>query len=300
MEPIAGDASSRKYFRLRLGNQSVILMDAGREAADSTQQFCAISTWLRDQDLCAPRILKDRAADGLLLLEDLGDVDLATFVRQQPQQALTVYTAAIEVLAILAASNPPPGLPVLTPQVGGQMLDVTLEWYADSRDVEPLMSVMTECLATHCGAPNMIALRDYHAENLIWRTGEHGLDRLGLLDFQDAFLAPKGYDLVSLLRDVRRSVDPNVSETMIRQFITSTGPLSQAAFATLAVQRNLRILGVFARLAQRDGKPAYLSMVPHIWTMIMQDLAHPALSELYSIVQAVLPPPHRSRIKELL
>ncbi len=299
-EPIAGDASSRRYFRLQHGKQSVILMDAGPEGSDSTRQFCTIGTWLRDQGLCAPQVLKDSTSDGLLLMDDLGDLDVASFIRQKPQHVQSVYTAAVDVLVRLEASDPLSGLPILTPQVGSQMLDVTVEWYADSRDGDPLFAAMRDCLERHCDQPNIVALRDYHAENLIWRADKSGLSRLGLLDFQDAILAPKGYDLVSLLRDVRRSVDPQVSETALRHFISSTGPLSRAAFACLAVQRNLRILGVFARLAQRDKKPRYLAMVPTVWTMVLQDLAHPALSDLRGIVQAILPPPDRSRIKELL
>ena len=162
---------------------------------------------------------------------------------------------------------------------------------------------MTAALATHCDPPSTLALRDFHAENLIWRPDREGTDRIGLLDFQDAVIAPRGYDLISLLRDVRRHVDPTLAKQMIGHFAKGVGTTPETlspALATLAVQRNLRILGVFARLALRDGKHRYVQMIPHLWNMLTEDLRHPALADLRRVVQSTLPPPEHSAIKDLL
>lgn len=298
--PLAGDASSRQYVRLNSGTQSVILMDAGADHFASTTAFANLADWLRDQSLAAPIIHKSDPKQGLLLLEDLGPTHIAAHVRAYPSDQKAAYAAATDVLVRLNTLPPPDDLTVMSPQVGGGMLDVTLDWYANHPRDADLPHAMTQALGDLCGAPKHVALRDYHAENLIWRPERQGLDQVGLLDFQDAFIAPRGYDLISLLRDVRRVVDPAICAVMTDRFERGTGLLTDGAFACLTVQRNLRILGVFARLARRDGKHRYMQMIPHLWSMIAQDLRHPALHELAKTVHATLPPPDKSAIKDLL
>ena len=128
----------------------------------------------------------------------------------------------------------------------------------------------------------MLALRDFHAENLVWRPEREGTDRLGLLDFQDAVLAPPEYDLASLLRDARRDIDDEPARGPPRPLRRAHGARSEArvaaAAAVLGVQRNLRILGVFARLARERGqarlpRPRARASCAHL----AADLAHPAL-----------------------
>ena len=146
---------------------------------------------------------------------------------------------------------------------------------------------MERALLRHAPDAKSLALRDYHAENLIWRPERHGLDRVGLLDYQDAVLAPAEYDLVSLLRDARRDVAEPVAIAMTQRFARQSGKdlaAVQAAMACLGVQRNLRIMGIFARQARRDGKTRYLSLMPRVWGHIQRDLQHPALSELARMI----------------
>lgn len=275
-------------------------MDAGPDGVASTQAFVTIGAWLRENGLQAPRIFQDGQTEGLLILEDLGKTDVATHVDRHPDETEKLYKVAVDALVRIESAVPPLDLPAMTPDVGGAMLNVTTEWYAGAGDETTLAKTMAAHLETCCGAPTVVALRDYHAENLIWRPEEEGAKRLGLLDFQDAFLAPRGYDLVSLLRDVRRRVDPAIRKVATAHFTTATGPFPRTAFACLSVQRNLRILGVFARLALREGKTRYLRMIPHIWAMVSEDLTLPELAELRNVVRSVLPPPERSRIKDLL
>jgi len=287
-------------MRLAQGDQSAILMDDPAPGALDT--FAGIANWLRQNGLSAPEIYEIDTIKGFMILQDLGPLHLADWITRHPQDTQQLYTAATDVLVSLNNLPPPPGLTTMTPAVGGAMLDVTGDWYA-GRPTGELSHHMTQALATHCAAPTNVALRDYHAENLIWRPLETGLNRIGLLDFQDAIVAPQGYDLVSLLRDVRRAVDPDLAEQMTTHFASGLGTTPQAlsaGLATLAVQRNLRILGVFARLARRDGKTRYMTMIPHLWNMLTQDLSHPALTTLKQVVDGTLPPPAHSAIKDLL
>jgi aminoglycoside/choline kinase family phosphotransferase len=299
--PLAGDASARRYLRLSHKEQSAILMDADPELGQNTTPFAQIGHWLRDQGFSAPKTYLHDQMYGLMLIEDLGSIDFAVHLKSNPKDATKLYGAAADILADLDRAQAPENLITMTPDVGGEMLGITTQWYADGPSTD-LPDIMATHLDQLCGPAEHIALRDFHAENLIWRENRSGPDRIGLLDYQDAFIAPRGYDLVSLLRDVRRTVDPTLATAMTNRFIekTQAGPDATAAFACLAVQRNLRILGVFARLALRDDKPRYVKMIPHIWTIITKDLTHPALSDLQKCVQAALPTPEKSQIRVLL
>lgn len=298
--PLAGDASARRYLRLTEGDQSVIVMDADPATGQDTKAFANIGAWLNDQDLIAPETLFHDQPNGIMVIGDLGQCDFAHHIAKNPNETDLLYGAAIDVLAQLDQATPPAGLPAMTPQIGGEMVAITTEWYAN-RDGTKLAQAVTDHLDRLCGPVDKMALRDFHAENLIWRPLETGTNRVGLLDYQDAFLAPRGYDLVSLLRDVRRNVDTTLATEMTKRFIAATGAKSgTAAFACLAVQRNLRILGVFSRLARQDGKTRYIKMIPHIWTMITEDLMHPSLTELQTCVLSTLPPPDTSDIRGLL
>ncbi|MFT4914184.1 MAG: aminoglycoside/choline kinase family phosphotransferase [Yoonia sp.] len=295
---LAGDASSRRYFRLSDGENSAILMDANPKTGETTEAFTDIGQWIRSQSLCAPKVLLHNTKQGFLLLEDLGREDFAMHLAAHPTHATTLYTEATDILIQLDAAQPPKNLTIMTPEVGGEMVGMTAQWYGNPKQSQ-IVDEMIEHLTRLCPIADTMALRDYHAENLIWRPGLEGTNRIGLLDYQDAFIAPRGYDLVSLLRDVRRRVDPNLGQAMSAYFIAKTGA-EPSALACLAVQRNLRILGVFSRLARRDQKLRYIAMIPHIWAMIMRDLQHPALQKLQTCVAATLPAPENSAIKDLL
>lgn len=298
---IPADASPRRYIRLSQDAATAILMDADPATGQDVAPFLKIGSWLDAQGFAPPQVLKTDTNQGLLVLEDLGPTDFAAWITQTPQDATTLYAAATDLLISLDA-HALPDLPVMSATTGGAMLDVTATWYAQE-DAQPLIQTMTDHLDRFCGAPTHVALRDFHVENLIWRPGRRGHDRVGVLDFQDAFQAPRGYDLVSLLRDARRRVDPALTAQMKARFISGTNAdpdTAAAALACLAAQRNLRILGVFARLARRDGKMRYLQWVPHVWSLIQEDLSHPDLAALKTVVDATLPPPDRSAIKDLL
>ncbi|MFT6775685.1 MAG: aminoglycoside/choline kinase family phosphotransferase [Paracoccaceae bacterium] len=139
-----------------------------------------------------------------------------------------------------------------------------------------------------------LVLRDYHAENLIWLPDRAGPARVGLLDHQDALIGHPAYDLASVLEDARRDTSPTLRAAMLARYCAATGADPDtfgAAFAILAAQRNLKIVGIFARLCIRDGKPSYVDLIPRVWAHLARDLAHPALADLAQFVAAHVPPP---------
>jgi aminoglycoside/choline kinase family phosphotransferase len=134
-------------------------------------------------------------------------------------------------------------------------------------------------------------LRDYHAENVMLLPG----GEQGLIDFQDALVGHRAYDLVSLLQDARRDVSVELEEAMFDRYCAQTGLKGderadfEGDYARLGAQRNAKIVGIFARLWKRDGKPRYLAMIPRVWQALERDLAHPALGPVAEWFTANIP-----------
>ncbi|MHB8287256.1 MAG: phosphotransferase, partial [Caulobacteraceae bacterium] len=126
--------------------------------------------------------------------------------------------------------------------------------------------------------------RDYHAENLLWLTQRSGPARVGLLDFQDAVRGHPAWDMLHLLQDARREVSPELEAAMLDRYLAARPHVDRDAFlsdyAAMATVNAARLLGLFARLAVRDGKPKYLAFLPRMWRLLERNLAHPDLAPL--------------------
>ena len=302
---LAGDASDRRYERLRLGAATAVLMDNPPGGADDPAAFAAMSRHLRGLGLSAPAILAQDLDQGFLLLEDLGDDLYARLLSADPAREAQLYAAAVDVLLHVQAHPAPPGLPSLSAAEWTAAAGLVLDGYVHASlpakgqpDASPqardLRGALQAALTAHADGPRVLILRDYHADNLLWLPGRSGLARVGLLDFQLGQMGQPGYDLVSLLQDARRDVDPGTETAMISRFAAATGkdPEAFAAhYATLGAQRALRILGVFARLCLVAGKPRYLALIPRVWGQLQRNLAHPALADLRAVCDPVLPEP---------
>ena len=296
---LAGDASDRRYERLRLGAATAVLMDNPPGGADDPMAFASMARHLRGLGLSAPAILAEDLPQGLLLLEDLGDDLFARLLTADPAREAELYAPAVDVLLHLHSAPPPSGLPNLSAEDWATAAGFALDWYAFAAtgaapDGEEFHTALTTALTTYADGPRVLILRDFHAENLLWLPGREGLARVGLLDFQLGQLGQPGYDLVSLLQDARRDVRPGTEAAMITRFASASGADPErfaAHYATLGAQRALRILGVFARLCLIAGKPQYLRLIPRVFGQLQQNLAHPALADLHRICDRVLPVP---------
>ena len=303
---LAGDASARRYFRLtkRDGAQA-ILMDAPTADGQTVAPFVAVAKLLRGFGLNPPQIYEADRQNGFLLLEDFGDALFADVIRQDPASETTLYSAAVDVLVDLAQKAPPSDLPVFTPVLMGEMIEPVFDWYCmgvtgDVQDAAPLQAMLTDALESI--SFQCLSLRDYHAENLIWLPERRGTKSVGLLDFQDAMIGPVGYDLVSLLQDARRDVGQETKIAMIERFCIALG-LNRDDFAysyaVVGLQRNLRILGIFARLAMKLDRPRYLDFIPRVWRYVEASLLHPELGSIADRVYADIPRPTPQRIERL-
>lgn len=299
--PLAADASFRQYFRVAT-EPPTVLMDAPPEF-EEVIPFMAVGAHLAALGFSSPALLASDIARGFLLLEDFGN---STFTRllahgEGPGET-ALYETAVDLLVELHASRPPETLPVkdapdfVLPRYDDQALldeaSLFLDWYlplktglfatpTQRREFETLWrDVLPRCRE----GDEVLVMRDYHADNLMWLPGREGTARAGLLDFQDGMAGPCAYDLVSLLLDCRRTVPPALEQAMVARYLAARPELDAQAFRTayaiLGAQRNTKIIGIFTRLWARDGKPAYLELIPRVWALLEQSLKHPALARL--------------------
>jgi aminoglycoside/choline kinase family phosphotransferase len=215
------------------------------------------------------------------------------------------YTAAVDVLIALHGQKLPSAIPVaphvihsLPPyDIGAYLIEaeLLLDWYlprlgitvTDETRAE-YVALWTESLQVAIEAEPTWVLRDFHSPNLLWLPERNGIARIGLLDFQDALMGPAAYDVASLLQDARVDVPELMEVALLGHYVRKRGEIDAdfepadfiRLYATLAAQRASKILGIFARLDRRDGKPQYIRHIPRIWGYLQRSLAHPALAML--------------------
>ncbi len=317
---IQGDASTRTYERLTLEGTSYLLMNSPRRPdgpavrdgkpysaiahlAEDVTPFVAMAKALREHGLSAPAIFAADREAGLLLLEDLGAELVVDGEPPAPIEAR--YEVAVDLLAGLHREQLPdvlavePGVEYRLPRYDMDALlievELLLDWYLPKLDAtispakrDVYIALWRDALQLALDAPPTWVLRDFHSPNLLWLPKREGTARIGLLDFQDAVMGPAAYDLASLLQDARVDVPEMMEIALLSRYTrarrdadpTFDAPGFVRLYATLAAQRASKILGIFARLERRDGKPQYLRHLPRVWAYLQRSLAHPALAPL--------------------
>jgi aminoglycoside/choline kinase family phosphotransferase len=300
IEPLAGDASFRRYFRVLMDDRSAVLMDAPPPHEDP-RPFIAVAEWLVSRGLSAPEIIARDLERGLLLLADFGNSRLRETLDSDPARERELYQRATDVLVHLHGHPPMPGLPAHGLDQWLDELKLFTDWYCPAVgaevDVEAYQAAWREVLEPVAadGLGPVTVLRDYHAENIMLVEGREGVAHFGLLDFQDALAGHPAYDLASVLEDARRDVPPAIERMMIDHYVAATGQgeAFERAYWALAAQRNTRILGVFTRLWKRDDKPHYRRFQPRMWGLLERDLERPHLAPVRAWFDANIAPEHR-------
>lgn len=304
--PVKGDASFRRYERLYQNDSSAILMDAPPGHED-VRPFIAIGRFLLSHHFSAPEIYAEDVEHGFLLLEDFGDNVYSAILAESA--ALSgrfseeeLYRHAVEVLVELHKIPPPAHL---APYDEARLLKEALamsEWYLPViiHDAKHLKEAKEEYLALWQGIlsetqdlPDVLVMRDYHSPNLMWLPERQGIRKVGLLDFQDAVAGSPAYDLVSLLSDARRDVNPELAATLLKHYLSTEPGVNRDAFlasyAILGAQRNLKIIGFVTRKLYSENNPAYLHLFPRMWRYLEQDLKHPYLATVKQWLDRVIP-----------
>lgn len=295
IDPIPGDASFRRYFRIRNGARQAMLMHAPPPHEDPAP-FLLVAQWLTNNGMRAPEIYAQNPREGWVLIEDFGNDRMRDWIDLNPVGELAAYKGAIDALVELHRLDPGPFSPYDLAAYQREAALLT-EWYCPavglSVDEEGYRAAWDEVLSPMLirQQPGVTVLRDYHAENIMLLGDPREGAPQGLIDFQDALVGHAAYDLVSLLQDARRDVTPELERAMLDRYIAACAPglEFEADYARLGAQRNAKIVGIFTRLYKRDGKPRYLELIPRVWALMERDLAHPALAPVARWFDANIP-----------
>jgi N-acetylmuramate 1-kinase len=328
---LQGDASTRTYERLLLGARRAVLMNAPRRPdgppvrnglpysaiahlAEDVRPFVAMARALGALGLSAPEIYAADLTEGLLILEDLGNEGVVA--GDPPAPIEERYGAAVDVLAALHRAPAPEVLPV-APHVDHRLptydrdaflieAELLLDWYIPHRGGtvsddarQQFISLWRAALTRAATGPVHWVLRDFHSPNLLWLPDRTGVARVGLIDFQDALIGPPAYDVASLLQDARVDVPETLEFALLGRYAQARQTDDPefnltnfvALYALMAAQRATKILGIFARLDRRDGKPQYLRHLPRVWRYLRRSLAQPTLAPLKAWYDAHVPAP---------
>ena len=295
--------------RIALGYNASARLAAGRVDA-----FVACAGYLRARGFSAPAVIASDPGAGLAVLEDLGDDLYARLIAAGVDEA-SLYDAATDVLAALHDETPPDVLvadgsswPLLAYDELAlrTATDILVEWLPKftpgltfSPDaVAEWDTVWAPIHARGAAMARVFCHRDYHAENLIWLPRRTGVARVGLLDFQDAVKAHPAWDMSMLLHDARRDVSPEREAAVLTRYFAARPESDAAAFMAdfhaLGAANIVRILGIFARLVARDGKPRYRAFMPRLWRYLDRCLADPAPAGLSDWLARHVPPEARA------
>lgn len=315
---LAGDASLRSFETVTTREETAVLMrwpfqgDAVPEAvraymqtvhlAQDSRAVVAINSELRRRGFLAPEIYAADLEGGFILSQDLGRETIVRDGRPDPER----YRVATGLLAEMHGQTWPTSVqlddgnvhsvPVYSRAALVAETALFLDWYvphvcgqdADEtmrREFEDLWRTALESIA---GAETGWVLRDYHSPNLLWQEGATGWNRIGLIDLQDTVTGPVAYDVASLLLDARVDVPRDLERALFETYVLAREKQSsgfdklsfEKAYGVMGAQRVSKILGIFVRLARRDGKPAYLSHLPRMLGYLDRVLDRPGLSDL--------------------
>ncbi|HIJ42456.1 MAG: phosphotransferase [Rhodospirillales bacterium] len=307
---LAGDASFRRYYRLRDGRRRAVLMDAP-PPRENVRPFVAVARHLLRLGLSAPAILAFDETAGLLLLEDLGD-DTYTSLLAAGGDEETLYALAVDLL--IGLHGRPAAVPSGLPAYDDETLLCEAAWLTDwylpratgTVTPEPVRQSYIDAWLglfplVHA-QPRTLVLRDYHVDNLIWLPDRPGIKACGLLDFQDAVAGAAAYDLMSLLEDARRDIDDRLARTMLDRYHAAFPDRDRQAFETvyaiLGAQRHAKVIGIFTRLSVRDGKSGYLVHIPRVWRLLARSLEHPFLAPVAAWFEKHVPQEMRALPRE--
>jgi len=323
-----GDASSRLYELLVKadGDKAVLMISPPRadgppvrggkpysalvHLAETIRPFIAMDEALIAQGLSAPRVFAADLDVGLAVLEYLGAEGVADARGPIPDR----YAEAAQLLALLHSSALPEDfaysggrhrIPLYDLEAMLVEADLLVEWFAPHVAGVHLASgaraqyemAWRTVLAGVLAERTSWTLRDYHSPNLLWLPNRDGVRRVGLIDFQDCVLGPPAYDVVSLLQDARVTVSDELELKLLGAYALARRKAQPefdmasfaAAYAVMGAQRASKILGIFARLDKRDGKPAYLAHLPRVKSYLLKNLGHPALADLRAWFEQYLP-----------
>jgi N-acetylmuramate 1-kinase len=299
-EPASSDASFRRYFRITLPDQQLIVMDAPPDK-ENTAQFIKVAEFLRLSHVNVPRIYHQNLADGFLVLEDFGSISFLDKVNSANSDEL--YGIALDSLLTLQTHTDlnKCTLPRYDEALLHRELGIFKDWFIkQALGIEIPDAVWDKVcnilVDSALEQPVTCVHRDYHSRNLMVLDD----NSIGIIDFQDAVIGPVTYDLVSLLRDcyiawpqdqISFWLSQHYQKLMQNNIIACDLPQFTRWFDLMGMQRHLKAIGIFSRLNLRDGKSGYLKDIPRTLNYVMaQARAYPELDDFHDFLQQYVLP----------
>ena len=291
-QSVAGDASFRRYFRLQADGQSRILMDAPPPGED-VRPFINVGGRLRAASLYAPEIVHTDSKNGYLLLEDLGDALLSDSLDQN--NVAVQFQELFGILKHMALSVNADQLPEFDAALLRMEMNLLPDWYlGHHRKTVPREQFVrrwdkfcNRIIDSALDQPQCFVHRDFHSCNLLETRG----NRIGIIDFQDAVKGPVSYDFISLIWDryinwPRQQIEIWMEEFRLRLGVDIEPERWQRYCDLMGLQRNIKVVGIFARLHYRDGKTGYLEMIPRFYEYVTDTLRlYPEFEEMLNILE---------------
>ena len=314
-DPLKSDASFRTYERLYSESKTFILMDAPPQTGENCKAFLAISNYLIDSGFSAPNIYKHDLENGFLILEDFGD-RLFSLIMKDNFNEKNLYINALDCLLALQDrtvteyvkifDNEKYKIPLYDELALLKEVNLLIDWFYPTifgeRINEKLrveyVSIWKDLISRLDKTNKVLVLRDYHVDNLIYLKDRNGINRVGLLDFQDAVIGSPLYDLVSLLEDSRILVKKNIVDEMIKRFLNNTNMVKSdfiRDYSIFGAQRHSKVIGIFTRLYKRDKKSNYLKFIPYTWDLLEKSLTNLPSSDLSSWLNKNIPSEFRKK-----
>lgn len=287
IKKVAGDASFRSYYRIFLDDKTYILMFAPPQFED-VKPFIKIAELLFSYNFYVPKIFARDYEFGFLLLEDFGDDTYSRILLRNQNQELEIYQKASDCLLELQKISPPQNICQYNNAALFREVMLFVDWYLlwqkksmNQQEKSQFKLAWFRLFDLLSKENQVLVLRDFHADNLMILSNKE----VGLLDFQDALIGSPAYDLVSLLEDARRDVNAEIRHKVFENFLQKfSGNKEQFKidYQILSLQRNIKIIGIFARLSMRDSKHAYLNFIPRVLEFIRLrlDEKNPIFSEI--------------------
>ena len=269
---LAGDASNRKYFQIISNkNNRVLMYDNTKKAG--LNKFIVATNILKKCKINVPKIYNDYSQHGILIIENFGDNKYGNILSKKNEVKL--YKLAIDTLIFIHKDKKRYKLESFDDNILFKELNIFFRWFLpfNKKNISvpqkrKLINLFSE-LFTHSNKLRKVLVhRDFHIDNLFYLHEQEGVRKCAWIDYQDMLLGPISYDLMSLLEDARKSLSLKLREELFNYYLENMNLKNEANFRlsykVLALQRHLKVLGIFCRLNARDSIPNYLIHLPRI------------------------------------
>jgi len=298
--PIAGDASFRNFYRLISNKKSKIIVYSKKDKYKNLIAYIAVNKFLRNNKILTPNLYNYNFSKGIIAIEDFGDLSFYKILLKSKKKFF-IYKKLVNTLIKIQKIKPKSKIKIIGTQFHRinkyskkylhKESDLFFEWYLpfffNDKKIKNIKRKSKKILADLYDKLNFqnsfFVHRDYHVQNLM-----SVKNKIGLIDSQDALIGNPAYDLVSLIDDVRIKNSKKTKDQIYNYYLKKNPNFNKKNFLEdfniLSIQRNLKIIGIFARLYKRDNKKKYLKLIPYTWKTIEMRMESKLFSELKKII----------------